>query len=292
MQAFSSQCRANLAHFGCDIAEEIARSTGGKQAGTQQSRASHFLEWCQHIKLGQDPCLPSHPLQARNYLIACYAVSLVRGDTLKHKAIRAGTIRGYVKAVCKLHTDRHLPSPYSAPTDYIAIVIKAVKKYEKVKNRRSMIHDEMIHHMEALRQSLHPDSLEAAIIDWIYLGRFVGYRSIEWCQVARKRYLKIEHRNWTGPDSYAFILEDALFYTEGKQPLLDIANLTIDQIGYFELRFKKQKNDRNYEVVPYVKDTDNPAFCPCAAILRICQRALRLNTPLHEPLAVYFATTG
>ena len=45
MQAFLAQCRANLASYGSHIAEEVHRSTETKQAGTQESRANHFLEW-------------------------------------------------------------------------------------------------------------------------------------------------------------------------------------------------------------------------------------------------------
>ena len=72
-----------------------------------------------------------------------------------------------------------LPSPYQAPKDYINIVLKAVKKYEDQVDRRDMIYDEMIHHLEKVRSTHHEDSLNSALIDWIYLGRFCGYRSIE-----------------------------------------------------------------------------------------------------------------
>ena len=135
MQAFSPKCRANLAHYGCHIAEEIRRSTVGKRPDTEKSRASHFLEWVAAIELNQDPVLPGHDIQARNYLIACFAVSLVRGETIKGKHIRHGTIRNYVNAACTLHRDRELPSPYGAPHDYISIVLKAVKKFESVEKR-------------------------------------------------------------------------------------------------------------------------------------------------------------
>ena len=123
MQAFSPKCRANLAHYGCHIAEEIRRSDGGKRKSTDESRASHFLVWTQSINLEQDPLLPTHDIQARNYLLACFAVSLIRGETLLGKHIRHATIRNYVNAACSLHKDRDLPSPYGAPHNYIGIVL-------------------------------------------------------------------------------------------------------------------------------------------------------------------------
>ena len=192
-----------------------------------------------------------------------------------------------------MHKDRDLQNIYSAPVDYISIILKAVKKFEKQPNRRDMIHDEMIHHLEKIRPNYTQDSLEAALTDWIYLGRFVGYRSIEWCQKTQKSYHKIEHPNWEGPLSYAFIAEDFQFFNKHKQPIYnDIDRISIDDIAYVEIRFRKQKNNKNYEVIPYYKDELNPAFCPVHAVLRICQRAIRLKVPEEEPVGVFYSTTG
>ena len=83
MQAFSPECRTRLAHYGCHIAEEVHKSDGGKSKHTEKSRASHFLEWCKKISLNQDPCQPQQPLQARNYLLACFAVLLTMGGTIQ-----------------------------------------------------------------------------------------------------------------------------------------------------------------------------------------------------------------
>ncbi|KAL7530400.1 hypothetical protein ACHAXR_003476, partial [Thalassiosira sp. AJA248-18] len=292
MQAFSTKCRAHLAHYGCHIAEEVRRSNCGKQDTTNKSRANHFLKWVETIDLDQDPMLPHHDIQARNYLIACFAVSLVRGETLQGTNIRHATIRNYVQAVCRLHRDRDLPSPYGAPVDYISIVLKAVKKFEKQPNRREMIHDEMFHHIESRRSSFHEDSLEAALIDWLYLGRFVGYRGIEWCQKTMKTYLKIDSPHWVGPDSYAFVAEDFRFFNKAKQEIAVSAESSADEMEYVNVRFRKQKNDRNYEVIPYYKDDITPSFCPVRAALRIRQRALRLQVPTEEPLGVFHCTTG
>ena len=199
-----------------------------------------------------------------------------------------------MKAVCDLHKDRSLPTPYSADVDYISIVLKAVQKYESVKNRKDMIHDEMIHYMESIRTGMHEDSHEAAIIDWVLLGRFVGYRGIEWCQDTLKSFTKIIHDNWTGPLAYAFIEEDFQFYTADKihVPHINITSQSYASIDHVMIRFKKQKNDRNYEVIPYMKDAANPAFCPIRAILRAFLRARRLHAPSDEPMAVFRQANG
>lgn len=192
-----------------------------------------------------------------------------------------------------MHRDRDLPSPYGAPVDYITIVLNAVKKYEKQKNRRDMIHDEMIHHMESIHHQFDEDSLNAALIDWIYLGRFVGYRGIEWSQTTQQEYLKIEHPNWEGPASYAFIAEDFQFINKLKQPITDdLTSVSIDDVDFVSVRFRKQKNNMNYEVIPYYKDSVNPEFCPVHAALRIRQRAIRLDVPQEEPIGVFKSEAG
>ena len=241
----------------------------------------------------EDPLLPHYNIQARNYLIACFAISLAKGETLQNRgSIKAATISKYVQAAVKLHLDRTMDNPHGAATDYIDVVLKALRKYEKVPDRRDMIHDEMIRHMETRRQTLHVDSVEAALIDWIYLGRFVGFRSIEWCQKTQKKFEEITHRNWEGPASYAFIMDDIQLFRSNKQRIHDITTVNTDDIDHFTLRFRKQKNNRNYELIAYKRDLENPEFCPVQAIWRIIRRALRLRVPLLEPIAVYKAQKG
>jgi hypothetical protein len=48
----------------------------------------------------------------------------------------------------------------------------------------------------------------------------------------------------------------------------------------------------NGEIIPYYKDVENPEFCPVNAALRIVQRAIRLQVPAGDPLAVYQASKG
>ena len=88
----------------------------------------------------------------------------------------------------------------------------------------------------------------------------IGYCSIEWCQKTQKDYDNTKHPDWDGPSSYAFIMEDFQLFNQQKQPLDDITGLTLDDILYVKIRFRKQKNDRKYEIIPHYKDLENPAF--------------------------------
>jgi hypothetical protein len=86
-------------------------------------------------------------LQARNFIIACYAVSLTKGETLLGRNIRYATLKGYIKQAIECHKCRQLPSPELADINYVKIITNTVKKYEKVPNRREMIHDVMFQHI-------------------------------------------------------------------------------------------------------------------------------------------------
>ena len=171
--------------------------------------------------------------------------------------------------------------------DYIAIVLNGVRKYEKKGDRKHMIYDDMVSHLLAKQKTLHPDSRDAAIIDWIILGRYTGFRAIEWCQERVASYRKIDHPTWVGPDSYAFIAEDFTFYDKGQCPIYDLSAATIDDVHFVKIRWRKQKNDSNGETIPYEKDEEFLALCPVYAAFRIRQRAQRLNVPAEHPIGVY-----
>jgi hypothetical protein len=120
-------------------------SSLGKQAITHRSRKLHFLSWCHDVGL-PDPCTPELPLQGRNWIIACYTVSLIRGNTITGIRIRHATLQGYVSQALSLHIDRGLTSPSLADINYIKIMTNAVNKYKTVPNHKEMISDSMFNY--------------------------------------------------------------------------------------------------------------------------------------------------
>ena len=120
------------------------------------------------------------PVQSRNYLVSCFVISLTKGKTIQECTIRHVTMWNYVKAISNLYINQNAEAPYCSDVDYSTLVLRAVRKYESMKHGRSMIHDKMAHLMEAARTSWSDDLLEAALTDWVYLGWFAGFRSIEW----------------------------------------------------------------------------------------------------------------
>jgi len=276
-------------NYGSSIKGRLHRSHRAKQAVTDGSRKNHFLVWCSRIGL-PDPCCPTSPLQARNFILACYAVSLIRGETLKGDGffIRHATLMGYISQAVRCHTDRLLPSPRTGvPIDYVSLMTDAVRKYKKVPNRREMIHDPMMSEIISRSTQTSPDSLQTALCDWIFLGGYNGFRKSEWCNDHHTKYACIEDPLWSGPDAVSFILEDFSFFSPLGVQLSDIPTLTLDRVGYSTLLHRRQKNNDNYQAITYGKCTSNPVLCPVSAMLRIAQRASRLRLPPLRPVAIY-----
>ena len=155
-------------------------------------------------------------IQAANFLLACYAISLIHGETIKNIRIRYATLKGYLARAVECWTDRNKASPRLAETDYIHLLLEAVRKYEKVPNRREMITDSMFANMIDLYKQYQltaPDSLVVALFEWVSLGRYTGFRSIEWCHDNEHTYSKISDPLWDGPEAEALIMADIIFLT-------------------------------------------------------------------------------
>ena len=218
-------------------------------------------------------------------------MSLIQGETIKGHGffIRHATLMGYIHQAIQCHTDRQLPSPrVGIPVDYVSLMTDAVRKYEKVPNRREMIHDPMMTEIISRSQAAPDNSLTAALCDWIFLGRYNGFRKSEWCNDHHTKFARIEDPLWSGPDAVAFILEDFSFLTPSGAQLSNIPDLTYDQVGYCSILHRRQKNNDNFQTITYGKCVSNPTLCPIRAMLRIAERAQRLQLPPLTPVAVYY----
>ena len=78
--------------------------------------------------------MPDLPCQARNFFLACFAVSLAQGQTIKGSIIRATTVKKYLNAAYLLFEKRKIPFRSMLETDYIEIITKALDDYDEVKN--------------------------------------------------------------------------------------------------------------------------------------------------------------
>ena len=97
----------------------------------EQSRAGYFLILYKAIKLKGDPCMLDKPVQARNYLVACYIISFSKGETMQGCIIRHATMQNYVKVISTLYTDCNVELSYYADVDSTTMVLNAVHKSTK-----------------------------------------------------------------------------------------------------------------------------------------------------------------
>ena len=153
-----------------------------------------------------------------------------------------------------------------------------------------MITDDMTRFLNAAGKAADPDSLDAAFADWTNLGRYTGFRRSEWCQKTQTVFQKIE--DWEGQPAQAMILEDFEFYGPGGRRIYDMSRVTWKDIDMIKIRWRKQKNGNNGQTITYKRDYKNPDFCPVRAAYNIYLRAIRLNVPKGEPIAVFKGKDG
>ncbi len=197
-------------------------------------------------------------------------------------------MRQYLSAITKLYEDRNLPNPVSTKSikvNYPDLLLKALKKYEKVANRREVIADCMFQYIDKLAESAHEDSLISALNDWLKWSRYGGPRRCEWCQTTKTK-AKYGIDNGPEDEPQAFTLDDIkLFDARGQllNPIIHPWHL----VHYIEVCWRFQKNGNNGERIKYWRDFQNERWCPCKPLWNIVQRALRLGVAPHEPLAKY-----
>ena len=239
-----------------------------------------------------DPCMPNSSAETRNFVLACYAVSLIKGHTLLGKPVRLATVQHYLKGAYALFTKRNKSLEIKiTSTDHIKIITDSLQRYERVKRRRNMITDGMTRWLSRQAKSHHKDSDFSAIVDWVILGRYAGFRKSEWCQSTLDEYERINE--WPGKPALAFIRSDFEFLAKDERFLSEEEVLKSPHLIHFvKITFRKQKNKQNGESVTFARDEAHPNYCPVIAALRIHARAIRLKIPDHVPIGMFKGKDG
>jgi hypothetical protein len=237
--------------------------------------------------------MPEADHEARNYLVACYTVHLILGNTINKIRVKYATLRKYVASAIKLYTDRKIPDPTAGiKDDLVKPLLTAVKSYEEQKNRKEMISDNMLAHMLKICRFSPPNSLDSALLDWIILGRVTGARRSEWCQDSQSIEMTTPNLAHETPEPKAFIRDDFEFFSSSAQRLYDLSPDLVPSVDYVRIRWRFQKNKDNGQEIPFKRDYDRPDVCPVLAAIRIYLRALALNVPPTTPLAVFSLGTS
>ena len=199
---------------------------------------------------------------------------------------------------CLCHTSLGLADPRRAPINFIKTITDAVKKFEKVPNRREMIHDSMYEHMLVLYEKYYtkdPDCLLVSLCEWMFLGRYTGFRREEWCNEKSTEYTRITDPLWVGNATRSVAIEDFTFFDAKGAPIKIPKSLWCkplptlpSDISFVELCIRKQKNNDNFQKITYSRCVKNPFLCPVYVSFRIHCRGLRLGAPPTYPAAIYW----
>ena len=281
---FSPKCRAKISHLGHFVNEEFRRSVRTKQNYTSLSRRDNYLRFCHNMCL-DDPSMASQPSSARDYFLACYTVSLVQGETINGSLIKYTTITKYLDQAYTFFG----PHDYTSDNDFVGTVLKSVQSYEEVPKRRRMITDVMMQWLIEEASSEGADTPTRAIVDWIILSRYAGFRAGEWSQTTLTKYARIDE--WPGRPSKAMTRLDFTFLGDRERHLPE-NNLTPSQVRYLAVTWRWQKNGQNGQQVTFADDPNNHAYSATRAGLRIYHRSRRLGMKPDEPMGVFRDTRG
>ena len=223
--------------------------------------------------------------------MALFALSLAQGSTILAISIKAGTIKGYLRAAAGLSKHAQLADPTrnfeGKLADPIQRVLHEQKRWEEMPNRRELVEPIMIDDMWELCKLLSIDSLEYALYDWNVLGQVFGFRLSEWAQNEedKKNYPK----KAVDGTSLAFIIDDFIFLGKNWIYIIQGFEVTLrpDDIENIEIRWRYQKNNDNGQRISVARNRRDPKKCPVLAAIRIYLRAQRLNTAANQPLAVF-----
>ena len=114
---------------------------------------------------------------------------------------------------CLCHTSVGLTDSRQAPINFIKVIIDAVRKYKKVPNRREMI---------VLYEKFHtkdPDCFLVSLCEWLFLGRYTGFRREEWCNEKPTKYTGIIDPLWEDNDTCFMAIEDFAFFDAKGAPV-------------------------------------------------------------------------
>ena len=165
------------------------------------------------------PTLAQINIPKKNFLLACYAVSLTSNETIFYCIIKASTVNLYLSDAAKLAIFKNLPDPtknsLNQKSSYITNVVNEHRRWETMPNRREPLTFLMVERLFSLSYGCTStavnDSLEAALTDWFIIGMHTGTRKSEWCQdryILQKNGNVIKNRDGS---SSAFVLDDFMF---------------------------------------------------------------------------------
>lgn len=139
----------------------------------------------------QDPTLSHLEAPQKNFVMACYTVSLTSNETIYCKTIKSSTVNLYFIDTAKLAIFNNKPDPtknaMKQKSTYISNVINEHKRWESMTNQREPLTYSMVDQLYNITHSSptiipHNDTLPVSVLDWFILGMQAGMIKSEWYQ--------------------------------------------------------------------------------------------------------------
>jgi len=221
----------------------------------------------------------------QDYVAACYAHSLAKGDTIHSRIVSSQCIKQYLKAA----RISKRPNSLSNSTDLsypplVQNVLNEHNRWQRVPNKREPITMAMLNHWHTLAKGSQPDSFHAAQFDWFCIGILAGFRKSEWLQDSYEFSKSKDFKRNVDKSVTAFIASDfTLSSTEHSLHAKPFEKIT----PILKIKWRFQKNNQNGQVITFTHNINNPKFSPVLAAQRILARAKRLSVPANHPIAVF-----
>ena len=95
-----------------------------------------------------DPVMSDFSHEDRNFVMACYTVALCNDDNLIHERIKCSTIKLYLASAARLSVPSEKLDPtknrFGQQSEFIAAILRELKRWEQMPNRRSPLTPRMI----------------------------------------------------------------------------------------------------------------------------------------------------
>jgi hypothetical protein len=231
-------------------------------------------------------------------IMIIYGYVIGQGYTIKGKIVKADTLELYFAAAAEFCTEAGCPvdprytvnkkagatgKPVYTPA--LKIILDAMRRWEAMPNRQDPVTKGMVQEMLDQAGTRHQDSIYQALAEWCAIGLLTGYRRIEWAQENEKG--QFQRAEDPGKSIYAVTANDLQFFGPDGRVMVDPEKAPEQEMHRVRITWKFQKNNKVNESISYVKNDDDPAFCAVTNFHRVLVRAMRLQIPNNEPLAVY-----
>ena len=246
-----------------------------------------------------------------NWQLALYAVHLAAGNNILCQSLKSATVGIYLWNVATLcmaaspagRDPRKVRDSDSLLAPCISRVLKEIKRWEKIPDRKEPFTPAMLQHLVSrVEQQLSPptdsvDHLDLALRDWFDLGGcYAGLRLSEWAQPISSDISAAAKRHGALLPT-AFVLADFHFELQSgrRVPASRLDCCAAADVAAVIITWRTQKNGQNGEFKRFLRNTLSSFSYPVTAAINIVRRFVSLIGLRDDiPLAVFFnrATGG